>query len=156
VNQRLGDAEALRAGYLYVNLELYHDGAAQRLETLWGWWYAAAGHPEIVLRTARGTDAVRVHCDLSPTGREWGFDAFRTIAPLLGDQHAVDRASWLFTPDELQLDGLEMEEAITVARGLVDVATAGRFRPQSVPQPEDPPVRSPRFPQQTCMERSDR
>jgi hypothetical protein len=155
VNQRLGDAEALRAGYLYVNLELYHDGAAQRLETLWGWWYAAAGHPEIVLRTARGTDAVRVHCDLSPTGREWGFDAFRTIAPLLGDQHAVDRASWLFTPDELQLDGLEMEEAITVARGLVDFATAGRFRPQDVPVPAERSVSETPFPRDTRIDRKD-
>jgi hypothetical protein len=149
-------AEALRAGYLYVNLRLYHDGAAQRLETMWGWWCAAAGHPEIVISTTRGSDAVRVRCDLSPTGRDWGFDALRTMARLLGDQQPVDRACWLFTQDELQVDGLEMEEAITVVCGLVDVATAGRFRPQEVPTPPEPSVHPPRFPHQTRMERGDR
>lgn len=108
-----------------------------------------------MLRTARGTDAVQVRCDLSPTGQSWGFDAFPVMARLLGEQQPVDRASWLFTQDELQVDGLAMAEAITVARGLVDVATAGRFRPQEVPTPPAPPVHAPRFPHQTGIERTD-
>jgi hypothetical protein len=121
---------------------------------LWGWWCAAAGPPEIVLRTARGTDAVQLRCDLSPTGQSWGFDAFRTMARLLGDQQPVDCASWLFTQDELQIDGLEMEEAIAVVRGLVDVATAGRFRPQAVSTPTKPPVSETPFPRHTRIERT--
>jgi hypothetical protein len=36
----------LRAGHLYMNTGLYHEGAAKRLETLWGWWCAAAVHGE--------------------------------------------------------------------------------------------------------------
>jgi hypothetical protein len=48
-----------------------------------------------------------------------------------------------------------MEEGITVARGLVDVATAGRFRPQEIPTPAEPPVHAPRFPHQTGIERTD-
>jgi hypothetical protein len=67
--------------------------------------------------TTRGSDGARIRCDLSPTQREWGFDAFRTMARLLGDQEPVDRGGWLFTQDELQVEGLEMEAAITVARG---------------------------------------
>ncbi len=153
---RMALSEARRHGYLSVQVTLHDPDVAHNLTTLWGWWCAAAGHPEIVLRTARGTDAVRVRCDLSPTGRSWGFDAFPVMARLLGDQHPVDCAGWLFTQDELQLDGLEMEEAITVARGLVDVATAGRLRPESVLPPPEPPVHALRFPHRTRIERSDR
>jgi hypothetical protein len=153
---RMALSDALRCGYLYVQLTLYDPNVAHNLRTLWGWWCAAAGHPEIVMSTTRGTDGARIRCDLSPTGRDWDFDAFRSMARLLGDQHPVDRASWLFTQDELQVDGLEMEEAITVAQGLVDVATAGRFRPQEIPPPAERPVRSPRFSHQTWMERTDR
>jgi hypothetical protein len=152
---RMALSEALRSGYLSVQHTLYDSDVAHNLTTLWGWWCAAAGHPEIVISTTRGSDAVRVRCDLSPTGRDWGFDAFRTMARLLGEQQPIDRAGWLFTQDELQVDGLEMEEAITIARGLVDLTTAGRFRPQEVPTPPAPPVRAPRFPQQTRMERTD-
>jgi hypothetical protein len=126
---RMALSEALRQGYLYVQLTLYEPEVEHNLGTLWGWWCAAADHPEIVLGTTRASDGVRIRCDLSPTGREWSFDAFRTMAQLLGEQHPADRAGWLFTQDELQVDGLEMEEAIAVVRGLVDVATAGRFRP---------------------------
>jgi hypothetical protein len=153
---RMALSDALRHVYLYVQLTLYEPQVAHNLTTLWGWWCAAAGHPEIVMITARDSDAVRVRCDLSPTGRSWEFDAFRTIGRMLYQQQPVGRASWLFTQEEIQVDGLEREEAITVVRDLVLVAPGGRFRPQSVPQPGDPPVRSPRFPQQTCMERRDR
>jgi hypothetical protein len=55
--------------------------------------------------------------------------------------NAVERASWLFTEQGLQVDGLEMEEAITIACGLVDIATAGRFRPRDVVCPSRPPAR---------------
>jgi hypothetical protein len=75
---------------------------------------------------------------------------------MLYQLHPVERAGWLFTSDEVQLDGLEMEEAITVVRGLVVLAAAGHVRPQDIPTPPAPPVRSPRFPYQTRMERSDR
>ncbi len=152
---RMALSEALRHGYLYVQLTLYEPQVAHNLTTLWGWWCAAAGHPEIVMSTTRGSDGVRVRCDLSPTGRDWRFDAFRTMARLLGDQHPIDRAGWLFTPDELQVDGLEMEEAITVARRLVDFATAGRFRPQDVPVPAERSVSETPFPRDTRIDRKD-
>jgi hypothetical protein len=152
---RMALSDALRCGYLYIQLTLYEPQIAHNLRTLWGWWCAAAGHPEIVLSTAQSSDAVRIRCDLSPTGRAWGFDAFRAMARLLGDQHAVDRAGWLFTPDELQIDGLEMEEAITVVRGLVDVATLGRFRPEMFAASSKSPVSGTPFPQHTRIERSD-
>jgi hypothetical protein len=152
---RMALSEALRCGYLYVQLTLYEPQVAHNLRTLWGWWCAAAGHPEIVLSRTRGSDGARIRCDLSPTGRDWGFEAFPVMARLLGEQHPVDRASWLFTQDELQVDGLEMEEAITVARGLVDVATMGRFRPETFAPAGESSVSGTRFPQHTRIERTD-
>lgn len=106
-----------------------------------------------MLRTARGTDAVRVTCNLTPTGRSWNFAAWRTVGRMLYRLHAVDRADWLFTPEELQLDGLEMEKAIGPARDLVLIASGGRFRPQDAPP--EPPIHVPPLPHQTRMERSD-
>jgi hypothetical protein len=145
-------ADARRTGYLFVGLPSHEQEASTRLETLWGWWCAAAGHPEITLSTARHTDAVRLRCDLAPTGRSWGYDAFRTIGRLLYQQQPVGRAGWLFTEQELQVDGLEMEDAIGLARDLVVIASGGRFRPQDVPEP---PVHAPRIPHRTRMERTD-
>jgi hypothetical protein len=110
--------------------------------------------PEIVMRAARTADTVRIPCDLAPTGRSWDVAAWRSIGRMLYHLQPVERAGCHFTSDELQPDGLEMREAIAIVRGLVDLATAGRFRPQAVPPPE-PPVRSPRFPHQTRMERND-
>jgi hypothetical protein len=60
-----------------------------------------------------------------------------------------------FHPGRATVDKLEMEEAITGARGLVDVATAGRFRPQTVPTPEEPPLTVTPFPPTALIERTD-
>jgi hypothetical protein len=48
-----------------------------------------------------------------------------------------------------------MEEAITGARGLVDVATAGRFRPRTVPTPSDSSISETPFPRHIRIERTD-
>src|SRR5687767_10288785 len=56
---RMTLSEALRHGYLYVQLTLYDPDVAHNLRTLQGWWCAAAGHPEIVLSTTQGSKAVR-------------------------------------------------------------------------------------------------
>jgi hypothetical protein len=148
-------ASALKQGYLFVNVRIYESEDAANLTALWATWCAAAGHPEIVMRTSAGTDAVTVRCDLGPTERSWGFDVFGSMARLMVGLSAVDRADWLFTPEVIQLEELEMEEAITVARGLVDIATAGRFRPQDVPTPPDQPISGTPFPQHTRIERTD-
>jgi hypothetical protein len=87
-----------------------------RLVTLWGGWCVAAGHPEIVLSTVRNSGAVRIRCDLDPTGRCWDFASWRSIGRMLYQLQPVERAGWLFTPEELQLEGREREVAITIAR----------------------------------------
>ena len=93
-------------------------------EQLWGWWCAAPGHPEIARSSDRLSDGARIRCDLSPSEGRWGFVAFRTIERRLYERHAAGRADWLLTPEELQLDGLEMEGAVVIAHGPVDVTTA--------------------------------
>jgi len=108
-----------------------------------------------VLSTTPHSDAARLRCDRSPTERSWGFDAWRPIGRLLDRLQPVERTGWRFTEEELPLAGQEMEEAITIARGLVDNCTAGRFRPQAAPEYADPLVRPPRFGHQTRMERTD-
>jgi len=152
---RMDLAEALRAGYLFVNVRVPEAAIAAHLEQLWGWWCAAAGHPEIVLGTDRVSDAARIRCDLSSSEGRWDFAAWRTIGRMLSQLAAVDRADWLFTPEELRLDGLEMEEAIAIARGLVDVTTAGRFRPETLAVSEDGPPHVPPLSARTRMERPD-
>lgn len=107
------------------------------------------------LAVDRVTDAARIRCDLSSSKGRWDFAAWCTIGRMLYEQHAVGEADWLFTPEELQADGLEMEEAIATARGVVDVTTAGRFRPETLAVSDDPPVHPPHFPHQTRMDRTD-
>lgn len=109
------------------------------------------------MERARASDAVRVRCDLSPTGQTWDLAAFVAVARLLAPHQGHPGAGWLFTADVLEVDGLDMEDAISVARGLVDIATAGRFLrepfdPDAIPVRPVRPAGSPRTP----TERSDR
>jgi hypothetical protein len=104
----------------------------------------------------RGSDAVRIRCDLSTTGRTWDFAAFGQAARLIHHLHAVEPGGWLFSNDVLEVDGLQMDDAIGVARDLVDIASAGRFLrdghdASTIPSNPTLPV-SP----QVTMERSDR
>jgi hypothetical protein len=127
---RLAFTDARRNGYLFVNHAAYaHPEVVDQLRTIWGWWCAAAGHPEIELATVPSSNGARIRCDVSPTGNDWSFGAFAAIGRLLEPLASVPDGTWLFTTDELQLDGIEMDEAIHIARSLVDLATAGRFRP---------------------------
>jgi hypothetical protein len=48
-----------------------------------------------------------------------------------------------------------MEEAVTVARSLVDVATAGRFRSATLAVSPELPPHPPRVQHQTRMDRTD-
>ena len=154
---RLALSDALRRGYLYLNHRSYHADDDQHLATLWGWWCAAAGHPEIVMERGESGDAVRVRCDLSTTGRTWDFGAFAQVARLIGPLHAGHGGGgWMFTTDVLEVDGLQMEDAISIVRELVDIATAGRFLRERFDRdaiPGRPVIQpAPRLP----IERSDR
>jgi len=121
-------AAARRQGYLFVNHGLYHDARdASQLRLVWGRWCVAAGHPEVVLMVSPRDDLARVHCDVSTTGSDWSFAAFAAIGKLVEPLIPYQEGSWLFTTDELQIDGIEMDEAVHIARALVDLGTMGRF-----------------------------
>ena len=144
---RTAFAEARRQGFLFVNHAHYDDvRVPSRLRDIWGWWCAAAGHPEITLSTVPGRDTARVRCDLSPTGQDWSFGAFAAIGRLLEPLASYPEGSWLFTTDELQLDGIEMDEAIHIARSLVDLGTMGRFREGVYDEGPAPAPRKTTFP----------
>jgi hypothetical protein len=82
---------------------------------------------QIILRTVPGSDFTHTRCNVSPTGQDWSFAAFGETGKLLNPLAPYQEGSWLFTTDELQLDGIEMEDAIHNTRALVDLGTAGRF-----------------------------
>lgn len=145
---RMAFAEARRQGYLFVNHVQYESGwIASQLQDVWGWWCSAAGHPKIILSTVPGSDAARIRCDVSTTDQDWSFAAFAAIGKLLEPLASYQEGSWLFTTDELQLDDIEMEEAIHIARSLVDLGTAGRFREGVYDQGPEPAPGRTRFPQ---------
>jgi len=153
---RLALAEALRTGYLYVNRRNYHVDDDQHLATLWGWWCAAAGHPQIVIERGEARDAVRIRCDVSSTGKTWDFAAFAQVARLISPLHASDPGGWLFTDDVLEVDGLDMEDAISVARELVDLASAGHFIRESFDPNAIPRKPVAQAPHRQPIERGDR
>jgi hypothetical protein len=143
---RLAFSEARRQGYLFVNSSFYPEqGMAERLRDVWMWWCAAAGHPQIVLSTTGG-NGTRIRCDVSTTGNDWSFGAFAAIGRLVEPLVSYQEGSWLFTTDELHLDGVEMDEAIHIARALVDLGTAGRFREGVYDEGPAPTPQRSRFP----------
>ena len=98
---------------------------------------------------------VRIRCDVSTSGSEWTLDDIPSITNLLSGLGSGGHTRWLFTSDELQLDDLPMEDAIHIARGLVDVTTAGRLRPGSERQPGNSNTTGLPIRHHTPMERSD-
>lgn len=122
---RLAFNDARLQGWLFVNRDMYHEDEDERLIGLWGWWCAAARHPEIVVRQVSGADGIRLRCDLSSTGRSWELHALLSIARMLQGVYLVPGSSWIFTSDLLEIDGLSSDDAISLARRLVGFA-AGR------------------------------
>lgn len=144
--------EARRTGYLLVNRHLlYQDGAEEKLRLVWTWWCVAAGHPDITL-TATSTDA-EVRCDIATTERAWQTDMFGHIVRMLSPIVLPDHGTWTVTRTLMEVTGMQMGDAIFLARDLVDIATAGRFRPQM--DTGRPHIESLRAPQADPMERSD-
>jgi hypothetical protein len=127
--------------------------AGSTISTAWRSPRRCGPAPSPLTAPCTTTDAEQVCCNFSPTGRSWDFDGCRTIGRLLYQQQPVERANWLFAEQELQVDGLEMEEAIGLVQDLVLIASGGRFRPQ-VTSP-DPAVHLTRITHRTRMERSD-
>lgn len=117
--------DARRQGWLFVNRGPYHDDEVERLINLWGWWCAAARHPEVVIRNVSGTAGTQLHfhCDLSSTGRSWELPALLSIARMLRNGYPVPGSSWIFTSDLLEIDGLCSDDAISLARRLVGFTT---------------------------------
>ncbi len=115
--------DARRQGWLFVKRDLYHQDEDERLINLWGWWCAAARHPEVVLRHISREAEARLRCDLSATGRSWELHALLSIARMLRDVYPAPGSSWIITPDLLEIDGLCSDDAISLARRLVGFTT---------------------------------
>jgi hypothetical protein len=144
---RVAFIEARRDGYLFMGDKIDRsNGEAIQLRDVWRWWCSAAGHPYIVLGVAGDTGQARIRCDISTTGNDWSFGAFAAIGKLVEPLAPYPEGSWLFTSDELQLDGIDMDDAVHITRALVDLATAGRFRPGVHDRGPEPDPRQVQFP----------
>lgn len=145
---------ARQKGYLVASEPtLYQPGSADQLSTLWLWWCVAAGHPYIVIRIT-STDAA-VRCDMGPTESVWQTDVYRHFTRMLASEILPDYATWTVTRTVFEVTGIDTDSAVGIARDLVDIATAGRFRPEGdgpEPTPNPAEIRSPRM---GPMERSD-
>lgn len=147
---------ALRAGYLHDRGSAMQDFRSA-LVTAWRWWCTAAGHPHIVL----SPDSIGLHqvsCDLVSTGRSWSVTDVPNYERILGDETTVYRTDCRFSINDqsFQISGIEIDDAVGIARNLVDYTTTGSFkqrRPDPLPHP-DPfgSLARPLLP----MERSDR
>lgn len=146
----------LRVGYLHDRSSTMQDFRSDLL-TAWRWWCTAAGHPYIVL----SSDPIGLHqvtCDLISTGRTWSVTDVPNYKQILGEVTTVYRSDCKFSVNDqtLQISGVEMDDAISIARNLVEYTTTGSFNQRastSLPPP-DPfgALAHPLLP----MERSDR
>lgn len=113
-------------GYLFIDRARYTTPwMVEQLELVWGWWCMAAARPDIVVHT-EGANRAWLRCDLSPRGRDWTLGAFAEIGKLLEGIEEREEEGWLFTADELLMDGLTIEEARRIAWGLAHLVKRGR------------------------------
>lgn len=119
---------ALKAGYMHDRGIAMHD-ARDSILTAWRWWCTAAGHPHIVL-ASDGIGLYQVTCDLVSTGRTWLITDVPHYQRILGEVTTVYRADCRFSVDDrvFKVTGVEMDDAISIARNLVEYTTTGSFK----------------------------
>ena len=147
--------EALKAGYVVDRPGELHDNRDSLLNA-WRWWCIAAGHPNISVALDR-TGYYTVRCDLSSAGKHWSPTDVPHYERILGEVTTVYRSDCRFrVSDEVfEVTSLEMDDALSIARNLVEYTTTGTFKQrQADPMPAPDPfgqLARPLLP----MERSD-
>lgn len=155
VSGQLHFNEALKAGYV-IDRPMVEQRARESLVIAWRWWCTAAGQPFIVVSPdASGYFTVR--CDLTSAGKHWNPTDAPQFERILGEVATVYRSDTRFRVDDrlFEITSVEMDDAITIARNLVEYTTRGSFKErESAPLlPPDPfgQLAKPLLP----MERSD-
>lgn len=132
---------ALKTGYLRDGGSAMHE-FRESLLTAWRWWCTAAGHPHIVM-APDGIGLHQVTCDLISAGKTWLVTDVPHYARILGEVTTVYRSDCRFSVDHrvLQVSGLEADDAISIARNLVEYTTTGSFKQrESSKMPEPDPA----------------
>lgn len=119
---------ALKAGYMHDRGSSMHD-ARDSVLTAWKWWCTAAGHPYIVL-SSDGLGLYQVICNLISASKTWLITDVPHYQRILGEITTVHRKDCHFSVDDrvLKVTGVEMDDAISIARNLVDYTTTGSFK----------------------------
>lgn len=119
---------ALKAGYMHDRGSSMQE-ARDSVLTAWRWWCTAAGHPHIVM-SSDGKGLHQVTCDLVSAGKTWLITDVPHYQRILGEVVTVYRADCRFSVDDrvLRVTGLESDDAISIARNLVEYTTTGTFK----------------------------
>ncbi len=135
---RIGLTTALNAGYVHDKGSELQD-ARDALLTAWRWWCTAAGHPHIVL-APDGKGLYQVRCDLVSAGKRWNPTDVPHYERILGEVTTVWMPESRFRVDDrvFEITGIEMDDAITVARNLVEYTTTGQFKQRPSELVHDP------------------
>lgn len=151
---RIGMTTALNAGYLHDQGSSLHDARAPLL-TAWRWWCTAAGHPHIVL-SPDYAGLHQVRCDLISAGKRWLPTDVPKYEQILGEVVTVEIRDSHFSVDDrvFQITGIEMDDAISIARNLVEYTTTGKFKARTFEPVVPDSMRVPMKPM-VPMERSD-
>lgn len=137
---RVSLTEALKAGFVIDRPMELHD-ARDALTTAWRWWCTAAGHPMIVV-SPDSSGYYTVRCDLTSAGKHWNPTDAPQFGRILGEVTTVFHAVRRFRVDDrvFEITAIEMDDALTVARNLVEYTTTGSFKQrESAPLPEPDP-----------------
>lgn len=115
--------DARKHGYLWLVTDRSGTDWLDPTEYIWGWWCAAARRAEVVVRRY-GHDC-RVRVDLSSMDARWNPAALPEIGRLIAGA-AID-AAFLIAPDTLEVDRLDEQGALSIARGVVDLLADRRW-----------------------------
>ncbi len=102
-------------GYLWLVSQRSDTGWHGPTEHIWGWWCAAAKHPEIVV-TRRGEDC-RLRVDLSSLQTTWHLHALPELGRLIADGAMGN--GFLLSSDTFEIDGLDTEGSAALAQDIL-------------------------------------
>ena len=131
---RVSMTEALQAGFVIDGGTALQD-SRKSLLTAWRWWCTAAGHPHIEL-SPDNAGLYQVRCDLISAGKRWIPTDVPHFERILGEVTIVRLPDSRFSVDDrvFLIAGIEMDDAITIARNLVEYTTTGQFKQRAAEQ----------------------
>jgi hypothetical protein len=117
-------SDAHRRGYLVLPIGSHHISTRDGLAWLWRWWCLIAERPEIVIGPMPNEALYQLRVDTSPAGVSMPFSVLGSLGKIWSEFGGVS-GPWFVSRETVEVDGLDLESALGLATGILDLVNRG-------------------------------